>query len=71
LVVRWAGPTSPTTAKFLVYAFAGWDRGGAAPPPLLGFLLDHGHAAWVMPTMALALVLVILSALGLKVRHRV
>ena len=36
-------------------------------------LLGHFDlvAAWVLPAMALSLVLVILSALGLKVRHRV
>jgi FSR family fosmidomycin resistance protein-like MFS transporter len=70
MLVRSAAATSATTGKVFGFAYSGFDLGSAAAPPLLGFLLDHGHAVWVMPTMALALVLVILSALGLKVRNR-
>jgi MFS transporter, FSR family, fosmidomycin resistance protein len=71
MLVRSAAATSATTGKVFGFVYSGFDLGSAAAPPLLGFLLDHGHAAWVMPTMAFALVLVILSALGLKVRHEV
>ncbi len=71
MLVRSAAATSATTGKVFGFAYSGFDLGSAAAPPLLGFLLDHGHAAWVLPAMALSLVLVILSALGLKVRHRV
>jgi FSR family fosmidomycin resistance protein-like MFS transporter len=71
MLVRSAAATSATTGKVFGFAYSGFDLGSAAAPPLLGYLLDHGHAAWVMPTMALALVLVILSALGLKVRYAV
>lgn len=71
MLVRTAAATSATTGKVFGFAYSGFDLGSAAAPPLLGFLLDHGHAAWVLPAMALSLVLVILSALGLKVRHRV
>jgi MFS transporter, FSR family, fosmidomycin resistance protein len=70
MLVRSAAATSATTGKVFGFAYSGFDLGSAAAPPLLGFLLDHDHAVWVMPTMALALVLVILSALGLKVRHK-
>jgi MFS transporter, FSR family, fosmidomycin resistance protein len=69
MLVRSAAATSATTGKVFGFAYSGFDLGSAAAPPLLGFLLDHGHAVWVMPTMALALVFVILSALGLKVRY--
>lgn len=71
MLVRSAAATSATTGKVFGFAYSGFDLGSAAAPPLLGFLLDHGHAAWVLPAMALSLVLVILSALGLKVRPRV
>jgi FSR family fosmidomycin resistance protein-like MFS transporter len=71
MLVRSAAASSATTGKVFGFSYSGFDLGSAAAPPLLGFLLDHGHAAWVLPTMALSLVLVILSALGLKVRHRV
>jgi MFS family permease len=71
MLVRSAAATSATTGKVFGFAYSGFDLGSAAAPPLLGFLLDHGDAAWVLPAMALSLVLVILSALGLKVRHRV
>jgi MFS transporter, FSR family, fosmidomycin resistance protein len=71
MLVRSAAATSATTGKVFGFAYSGFDLGSAAAPPLLGFLLDHDHAAWVLPAMALSLVLVILSALGLKVRHRV
>jgi MFS transporter, FSR family, fosmidomycin resistance protein len=67
--VRSAAATSATTGKVFGFAYSGFDLGSAAAPPLLGFLLDHGHAAWVMPAMSISLVLVILSALGLKVRR--
>ena len=62
-------PGVPRQAKG--FAYSGFDLGSASAPPLLGFLLDHGEAAWVLPAMALSLVLVILSALGLKVRHKI
>jgi FSR family fosmidomycin resistance protein-like MFS transporter len=71
MLVRSAAASSATTGKVFGFSYSGFDLGSAAAPPLLGFLLDHGHAAWVLPAMALSLVLVILSALGLKVRHRV
>jgi MFS family permease len=71
MLVRSAAATSATTGKVFGFAYSGFDLGSAAAPPLLGFLLDYDHAAWVLPAMALSLVLVILSALGLKVRHRV
>jgi len=71
MLVRSAAATSATTGKVFGFAYSGFDLGSAAAPPLLGYLLDNGHAAWVLPAMALALVLVILSALGLKVRHKV
>jgi len=71
MLVRSAAATSATTGKVFGFAYSGFDLGSAAAPPLLGFLLDHDHAAWVLPVMALSLMLVILSALGLKVRHRV
>jgi MFS transporter, FSR family, fosmidomycin resistance protein len=71
MLVRSAAATSATTGKVFGFAYSGFDLGSAAAPPLLGFLLDHGHAVWVLPTMAFSLVLVILSALGLKVRPRV
>lgn len=70
MLVRSAAATSATTGKVFGFAYSGFDLGSAAAPPLLGFLLDHGHAVWVLPTMAFSLVLVILSALGLKVRPR-
>jgi MFS transporter, FSR family, fosmidomycin resistance protein len=70
MLVRSAAATSATTGKVFGFAYSGFDLGSAAAPPLLGFLLDHGHAAWVMPTMGFALVLVIVSALGLKVRGK-
>jgi MFS transporter, FSR family, fosmidomycin resistance protein len=69
MLVRSAAATSATTGKVFGFAYSGFDLGSAAAPPLLGFLLDHGHAAWVMPAMSISLVLVILSALGLKVRR--
>jgi MFS family permease len=71
MLVRSAAASSATTGKVFGFSYSGFDLGSAAAPPLLGFLLDHGHAAWVLPAMAVSLVLVILSALGLKVRHGV
>jgi MFS family permease len=71
MLVRSAAATSATTGKVFGFAYSGFDLGSAAAPPVLGFLLDNGHAAWVLPAMALSLLLVILSALGLKVRHKV
>ncbi len=68
MLVRSAAATSATTGKIFGFAYSGFDLGSAAAPPLLGFLLDHGHAAWIMPVMTLSLMLVILSALGLKMR---
>ncbi len=68
MLVRSAAATSATTGKIFGFAYSGFDLGSAAAPPLLGFLLDHGHAAWIMPVMTLSLMLVIRSALGLKMR---
>jgi MFS family permease len=66
MLVREAAAASGGTGKIFGFAYSGFDLGSAAAPPLLGFLVDHGHEAWVLPTMALSLVLVIVTALGLR-----
>jgi predicted MFS family arabinose efflux permease len=66
MLVRSAAAASGGTGKIFGFAYSGFDLGSAAAPPLLGFLVDHGHEAWVLPTMSLSLVLVILTALGLR-----
>jgi len=67
MLVRSAASAS-ASGKVFGFAYSGFDLGSAAAPPLLGFLLDHRLETWVLPVMALSLVLVILSALGLQAR---
>ena len=71
MLVRSAAATSATTGKVFGFAYSGFDLGSAAAPPLLGFLLDTGMPSGCSRRWRSALVLVILSALGLKVRPRV
>ncbi len=66
MLVRSAAASSGGTGKIFGFAYSGFDLGSAAAPPLLGFLVDHGHEAWVLPAMSISLVLVILTALGLR-----
>jgi predicted MFS family arabinose efflux permease len=68
MLVREAAAASGGTGKIFGFAYSGFDLGSAAAPPVLGFLVDHGHEAWVLPAMALSLVLVILTALGLRTK---
>lgn len=57
--------TATTTGKVFGFVYSGYDLGAALIPPILGFLLDRGLDAWVMPTIAFSTILAILSALGL------
>jgi FSR family fosmidomycin resistance protein-like MFS transporter len=68
MLVRSAAAASGGTGKVFGFAYSGFDLGSAAAPPCLGFLIDHGHEIWVLPVMAMSLVLVILTALGLRTR---
>ena len=65
MLVR-AAASASASGKIFGFAYSGFDLGSAAAPPVLGFLIDHRLEAWVLPVMAMALVLVILSALGLR-----
>jgi predicted MFS family arabinose efflux permease len=69
MLVRSAASAS-SSGKVFGFAYSGFDLGSAVAPPVLGFLLDHRLESWVLPVMAGSLVLVILSALGLRVRGR-
>jgi FSR family fosmidomycin resistance protein-like MFS transporter len=69
MLVRSAAASS-ATGKVFGFAYSGFDLGSAAAPPLLGFLLDHRLEVWVLPVMAASLVVVILSALGLRTKVR-
>jgi hypothetical protein len=64
MLVRAAAAKS-STGKIFGFVYSGYDLGAALSPPALGFLLDHGLQTWVTPVIAVCLVLVILSALGL------
>jgi MFS transporter, FSR family, fosmidomycin resistance protein len=68
MLVRSAAAASGGTGKVFGFAYSGFDLGSAAAPPCLGFLIDHGHEIWVLPVMAISLVLVILTALGLRTK---
>ncbi|MBI1778725.1 MAG: MFS transporter [Proteobacteria bacterium] len=57
--------TSTTTGKVFGFVYSGYDLGAALAPPILGFLLDRGLDAWVMPAVAFSTILAILSALAL------
>jgi MFS family permease len=57
--------TSTTTGKVFGFVYSGYDLGAGLTPPILGFLLDRGLDAWIMPTVAFSTILAIVSALGL------
>lgn len=67
MLVRSAAAAS-STGKVFGFAYSGFDLGSALAPPCLGFLVDHRLEAWVLPVMAASLVLVILTALGLRIK---
>lgn len=70
MLVRSAAAASASgTGKVFGFAYSGFDLGSALAPPLLGLLLDHGLTRWVLPAIALSLLLVILSAVNLTARR--
>jgi MFS transporter, FSR family, fosmidomycin resistance protein len=66
MLVRHAAATTRATGSVFGFAYSGFDLGSAAAPPLLGALVDHGLIGWVLPAMAASLLLVIVSALGMR-----
>jgi len=70
MLVRSAAAASASgTGKVFGFAYSGFDLGSALAPPLLGLLLDRGLTGWVLPAIALSLLLVILSAVNLTARR--